>query len=252
MIINELKGAYAVFLREILRYVKSKERIVGSLSMPIFFLLIFGMGLGSSVALKGVNVSYLDFMAPGIVTMVLLFASVFSGVSVIWDRELGFMKEMLVAPVSRFSIVAGKCLGTAVTTMVQGTILLAIVLLMGAHVNLAMLPIVWPLMFAISLMFVSIGVTIGSMLKNIESFQVIMMFVVQPMFFLSGALFPINQMPIWLRVVTYLDPMTYGVEVMRYLMTGISSIPVVVSLALLFIFILTFFSIATWAFNRRE
>lgn len=249
---SEMKGVYAVFLREILRYTKSKERIIGSLSMPLLFLLVFGIGLGSSVSLKGMDIGYLDFVAPGIVTMVLLFASIFSGVSIIWDRELGFMKEMLVAPVSRFSIIIGKCVGTAMTTMVQATLIYIIIVLIGGEMSILLLPVVWPVMFLVSLLFVSIGILIGSLLKNVESFQLIMNFIIQPMFFLSGALFPINQLPTWLQIVTYLDPMTYAVEVMRYLLTGVSSLPVHISVVALSLFTLSFFTLATWAFSRRE
>lgn len=252
MIKSEVKGAYAVFLREVLRYIRSKERILSSLSMPLLFLLVFGFGLGSSVNIKGLDISYLDFVAPGIVTMVLLFASIFSGVSIIWDRELGFMKEMLVAPVSRFSIVVGKCIGTATTTMVQATLIFLIIVLLGGKMSIYMLPVVWPVMFFVALLFVSIGVLIGSLLKNVESFQLIMNFVVQPMFFLSGALFPLNQLPTWLQIITYIDPMTYAVEVMRYLLAGVSSFSIYISVGALFIFTLIFFSLATWAFNRRE
>jgi ABC-2 type transport system permease protein len=251
-LMHELSGMYAVFLRELIRYIRSKERIVGSLTFPLFFLLVFGVGLGSSVSLKGFNIDYLDFLAPGIIAMVLLFTSIFSGVSVIWDRELGFMKEMLIAPVSRFSIVMGKCIGTATSTMVQATLMFVIVILMGANIDVGMFPFALPVMFLASIMFVSIGVAVGSLLRNVEGFQVIMNFIIQPMFFLSGALFPINQLPTWLQVITYLDPMTYAVEIIRYIFTGVSTLPILMSFGALIFFVMFFFTFATWAFSRVE
>ncbi len=248
----EMNAVYTIWLREIIRYFRAKERLVGSIMQPIFWFVIFGIGLGHSIQFTGLGIDYFSFITPGIVGMSLLFVSVFTGVSVIWDREFGFLKEILVAPVSRFSIVVGKALGGATTATLQGVIIIAIALLLGAKIPLQAILLLLPVMVVISVGFVCLGLTIASFMDTMEGFQLIMNFVVQPMFFLSGTFFPINSLPDWLRVVTLIDPMTYAVELLRYVVAGVSSFSVTISMAVVFSFALVMLTISSLAFSRRR
>jgi ABC-2 type transport system permease protein len=184
--------------------------------------------------------------------MTLLFTSIFSGISVIWDREFGFLKEILVAPVSRLSIVIGRSLGGATTAVFQGMIVLCLFMLISLKVNILSILTVIPVMLMISLGFVTLGITIASLLENVEGFQLIMNFIVQPMFFLSGAFFPLQNLPQWLRGVTFLDPMTYGVETMRYVLIGFSSMPIYTSLGVVLLFAGITSIIGSYTFSRRQ
>ena len=248
----EAIAVYTIWLREVKRYFRAKERVIGSIAQPIFWFLIFGIGLGRSIQFTGLSVDYFSFITPGIVGMSLLFVSIFSGVSVIWDREFGFLKEILVAPVSRLSIVAGKALGGATTAAIQGILILMISLVLGANIPVQSVLLMIPLMVVISIGFVCLGLAIASLMDTMEGFQLIMNFVVQPMFFLSGALFPLQSLPEWLRIVTYLDPMTYCVEVLRYVTTGFSSFNITVSVVFILAFAASMSAFASWTFGRRK
>lgn len=249
---GNLVGIYTIWLRELKRYFRAKERIAGSIAQPLFWFIIFGLGLGRAIQFEGLDIDYFSFVTPGIITMSLLFVSIFSGVSIIWDREFGFLKEILVAPVSRTSIVIGKALGGATTALIQGSIILLISLLLGARIPIHSILLLYPIMLLISVGFVSLGLAIASLMDTLEGFQLIMNFVVQPMFFLSGALFPLNSLPEWLRIVTMVDPMTYGVELVRYIITGISSFDILISLFAMTGFTVVMITVATWAFSRRK
>jgi len=256
---HELEAVYTIWLREMIRYFREKQRIISSLAMPIFWLFIFGSSFRTPIV--GTDIDYTSFIAPGVIVMTIMFTSMFSGISVIWDRELGFMKEMLVAPVSRISIVTGKSLGGATTALIQGILILSLVVgiksisneyFSGVNVNLFVILIMMPLMILIALGLVGIGVAIASLLESLESFGMIMNFVIMPMFFLSGALFPINNLPEWLRVITYMDPVTYGVELIRFTMTGFSSINVFLSFSVVLIFTCSMLIIGAYLFSKRS
>jgi len=233
-----------------IRYFRQKERIISSLVMPIFWLLIFGGSMRSSIDIG--NVDYRSFITPGVIAMSLMFTSVMSGISIIWDKELGFMKEMLVSPVSRLSIVIGKALGTSTTAIIQGLMVMLISIAIGLKISLVTFLLIVPIMLLISLGLVGIGISIGSLMNNIEGFQLIMNFLVMPMFFLSGALFPINNLPIFLRIITYIDPLTYGVELLRYMIIGTSSIPIVVNFLIVSGFSSLTIISSVWLFSRRH
>ena len=210
-------------MRELKRYWRAKARVISSVAQSIFFLIIFGLGLGNFVGPIG-DVNYLSYMAPGVIGMGLLFGSVFSGVSVIFDRQFGFMKEMLVAPVSRTSIIIGKILGGATTATIQGIILLVVAGIMGAFtpsiefVVGAFASI--GVMFLITSGFVGLGVAIGSSLNDFHAFQLLSTFVMWPLFMLSGVFFPIDSAPLALQVAMLADPMFYGVELLRWGLLG--------------------------------
>jgi len=255
---HELEAVYTVWLREMIRYTRDRGRMISSLAMPIFWLLIFGSSIRASVEM---NIDYTSFIAPGIIVMSLMFNSIFSGITVIWDRELGFMKEMLVAPISRLSIVAGKALGGATTALVQGIFLIFLIFVVknfssgyfiALRMNLTVFFLIIPMMVLIALGLVGLGITIASRLDSLENFGLIMNFLIMPMFFLSGALFPINNLPSWIRYVTYLDPVTYGVELLRSILIGFSSINIILSFSAVLIFTCSMLLIGAYLFNKRS
>jgi len=216
---------YTIWLRNMKRYLRSKSRIVGSIAMPLFFLLFLGVGLNSVVQLPGLGESYIVFLIPGIVAMSVLFTSVFSGIQIIWDKQFGFLKETLVAPVSRLEIMLGQTLGGATTAFIQGSLILVLSMFVGFPLSnpLGFL-IALAFMVLIGISFTAFGIAIASRMEDMTGFQLIMNFVVFPIFGLSGALFPISSLPAWMVPLTLLDPLTYGVEGIRYGLTGVSQI----------------------------
>ncbi len=206
---------YILWLRELKRYVRSRVQVVVSLGQPCLYLLALGFGLGPVFKQAGQG-SYLQFMAPGVVGMTVLFSSVFSGIAMLWDRQFGFLKETLVAPVSRMQIMIGRTLGGATVAVIQGALILIICLIAGfrPHSWLA-IPAAFLFIVLIAVVFAALGTAIGSTLKDMQGFQLIMNFLVLPIFFLSGALFPLAHLPPVMQVITHLDPLTYGVDGLR-------------------------------------
>jgi len=212
---------YILWLRQLKRYFRSKARIVGSLGQPLLFLVALGFGFGSVFQQAGQG-NYIEFLAPGIVTMTILFTAVFSGIEIIWDKQFGFLKETLVAPVSRLQIMFGRTLGGATVAVMQGVIVMILSMLFGfiPH-NLMMLPLTFTFMFIIALLFTALGTAIASVLEDMQGFQFIMNFLVMPLFFLSGALFPVNGLPKVIGTIVKFNPLSYGVDGIRYTLTGI-------------------------------
>jgi ABC-2 type transport system permease protein len=213
---------YILWLRQIKRYLRSRARIVGSLGQPILFLIALGFGFGPIYAKAGGG-NYLQFLAPGVICMSILFTSIFSGIEIIWDRQFGFLKETLVAPVPRIVIMFGRTLGGATVGVMQGLIVFCISLIAGFRPDSwAMLPVAFVFMFTIALLFTALGTAIASMLEDMQGFQLIMNFLVMPLFFLSGALFPLEGLTGAMAVVTRVDPLSYGVDAIRGTLTGLS------------------------------
>ena len=216
---------YTIWLRNMKRYLRSKSRIIGSIAMPLFFLLFLGVGLNAVVQLPGLGENYIVFLIPGMVAMSVLFTSVFSGIQVIWDKQFGFLKETLVAPVSRLEIMSGQTLGGATTAVIQGSLILVLSVLVGFPLsNLAGFLIALAFMILIGISFTAFGIAIASRMEDMTGFHLVMNFIVFPIFGLSGALFPISSLPAWMVPLTLLDPLTYGVEGIRYGLTGVSQI----------------------------
>jgi ABC-2 type transport system permease protein len=214
-----MKKIYYLWLRQIKKYLRSTPRLIGSLAQPVIFLLMFGYGFGGSF---GAGTNYLDYLAPGIVGMSILFTSIFAGLEVIWDRQFGFLKETLVAPMSRTDVMIGRTSGAATVATIQGIIVLMISLFFGFR------PVSWGrvglaifIMFLIALIFSSLGTIIGSLLEDMQAFSLIINFLVQPLFFLSGALFALQGLPDWLSFISRIDPLTYGIDAMRVLLSDI-------------------------------
>ncbi len=225
---------YAIWLRGMKRFIRSKSRIVGSIVMPFFLLLFLGFGLNNVVDLPNLGGNYLVFLIPGMVAMSVMFTAVGSGVQILWDKQFGFLKETLVAPVSRLEIMMGQTAGGATTAVLQGFLILIPALLVGLRVpDIAGFFIALLFMVLIGIAFTAFGIALASRMEDMTGFQLIMNFVIFPIFGLSGALFPISSLPGWIAPLTLLDPLTYGVEGMRYGLTGISQINPVVCLAVI-------------------
>ena len=225
---------YTIWLRNMKRFIRSRSRIIGSIAMPLFFLLFLGFGLNSVVSLPGLGQNYLQFLIPGMVAMSVLFTSIFSGIQIIWDKQFGFLKETLVAPVTRLEIMLGQTAGGATTAVIQGLMILILSLLIGLSIqSVPGFLIAIGFMVLIGIGFTAFGIAIASRMEDMNGFQLIMNFVIFPIFGLSGALFPISALPGWLVPITLLDPLTYGVEGIRYGLTGVSQINPVLSLTVI-------------------
>jgi len=206
---------YILWLRQVKKYFRSKTRIIGSLGQPLLFLVALGFGFGSIYKQAGRG-NYIQFLAPGIIMMSVLFTAVFSGIDLIWDRQFGFLKETMVAPVSRLEIMLGKTLGGATVAAVQGVIVFILTLFVGFKPqSLMMLPVALGFVILVAVLFTSLGIAMASMMEDMQGFQLIMNFLVMPVFFLSGALFPLQGLPTVMEVVTRLDPLTYGIDGVR-------------------------------------
>jgi ABC-2 type transport system permease protein len=210
-----MRAIYILCLRQLKRYVRSPARIVGSLGQPVVFLLALGFGLGSIFKRAGAG-DYFNFVTPGIVAMGIMFTAVFSGIEIIWDRQFGFLKETLVAPVSRLQIVLGRVLGGAIVAMLQGAAVFVVCLVFGFRFeSWLLLPVAIIFMFLISLLFTSVGTAIGSVLQDMQGFPLVMNFLVMPLFFFSDALFPLKGVPKILEAALRVNPVTYGVDGLR-------------------------------------
>jgi ABC-2 type transport system permease protein len=215
-----MNAIYILWLRELKRYIRSKAQIAASLGQPLLYLLVLGFGLGP-VFEKAGGGSYLQFVAPGVISMTILFSSVFSGIAMLWDRQFGFLKETLVAPVPRIQIMIGRTLGGATVAVIQGTLIMIVALIAGFRPqNIAMFPLTFLFMMLIAIVFAALGTAFGSILQDMQGFQLIMNFMVLPIFFLSGALFPLNNLPTALKYITRLDPLSYGVDALRGSLIG--------------------------------
>ncbi len=215
---DDVRAATIVWRRELIRFFRNRLRIFTSLAQPILFLFVLGTGLSSMVSAsfaKGHSIDFRTFMFPGVVGMTVLFTAIFSAVSIVWDREFGFLREMLVAPVRRGALVAGKCLGGATVATLQAFIMLALAGLVHVPYSpVLMLTLVGETALT-AFLLTAVGIVMAARISQVESFQVVMQFVVLPMFFLSGALFPLQGLPTWLASLTKIDPVSYAVDPMR-------------------------------------
>ena len=243
---------YILWLRQLKRYFRSKARMIGSLGQPLLFLLALGFGFGP-ICEKAGGGNYIDFLAPGIIVMSVLFTSIFTGLEIIWDKQFGFLKETLVAPVSRFKIMLGRTLGGATVATLQGVIVFLMSLCVGFRPeNWLMLPVAIFCMFMIALVFTALGTAIASMLDDMQGFQLIMNFLVMPLFFLSGALFPLAGLPPAINIVAALDPLSYGVDAIRGTLTGMYHFGLATDLAVLIGVALLFLSVGSYLFKKIQ
>jgi ABC-2 type transport system permease protein len=251
--VTELRGFYTLWLREVKRYLRNRTRIISAFFQPLLWLVIFGAGLRFAVDLGGLTPQ--QYIFPGIIGQTLLFTSMFMGISVIWDKEFGFMKEILVAPISRFSIFLGKMVGDSTDAVIQGVIVFLLGPLLGIGIAPVMFLAVLPIMLLITFGLVALGLTIASFITDLESFGVIQSFINLPLFFLSGALFPLQGLPEWMQVVSRANPLTYGVDALRTVILGGAWQPVqplFVNLAVIGVFDVVMIAIGTWTFGRMK
>ena len=253
MMINP-SAVYVLWLREMKRFIRAKSRIVGSLMQPFFFLAFLGLGF-NKMAIPGVaaGVNYISFLVPGILGMTLLFSSSMQGLSVLWDREFGFLKEIMVAPVNRVSIVLGRIAGGTTTTIFQGLLVLLLSLLMGFHVThwAGLLPAL-VFMVLIAFTFIGFGLIFASKMKDMQGFGIIINFIIFPLFFLSGALYPLNNLPWFIRALSYIDPLTYGIDGMRGVLIGMHALPVLADLLILSGFAAIMLFLGAYFFEKSE
>jgi ABC-2 type transport system permease protein len=235
MVWPTLRAIYIIWYRDVLRYWRDRTRLVASLAQPLLFLIVFGTGLSSALSGAGggfagpaaaaAGLTYTQFIFPGIIGMSVLFSAIFGAMSIVWDREFGFLKEVLVAPIDRSAVAIGKSLGGATQAMIQGLILLVLAPFIGVKLTVwsvaALLPLVFVLAFALSAM----GVAIASRMRSMQGFQVVMNFLMMPMFFLSGSLFPLAGLPVWMTVLTRIDPAAYGMDPLRRVVLGGAGVP---------------------------
>jgi len=247
-----MSAIYVLWLRELRRYVRSRAQIVASLGQPLLYLVALGFGLGP-VFQKAGQGNYVQFVAPGIISMTILFSSVFSGMGLLWDRQFGFLKETLVAPVPRIYVMLGKTLGAATVAVIQGLLVAIVCLIAGFRVaDLTAIPAALLFMCLIGCLFSALGTAIGSSLQNIQGFQLIMNFLVMPIFFLSGALYPLNNLPKALGLVTRLDPLAYGVDGLRTTLIGISHFGLTADLSVLTLVTTIFLFIGSYLFSKIQ
>lgn len=247
-----MTAVFMLWLREVKRYLRSKPQMIASLAQPLLYLLVLGFGLGPVFQQSGRG-SYLQFIAPGVIGMAVLFTATFSGIGLLWDRQFGFLKETLVAPVPRLHIMAGRTLGGATIAMIQGLLVLIICFVAGFRVtSVAAVPLALLFMALTAVVFAAFGTAIGSNLKDMQGFQFIMNFLVLPIFFLSGALFPLANLPTALAAATRLDPLAYGIDGLRGALIGASYFGLAIDSGVLAVVAAAFLMLGAWSFSRIQ
>ena len=239
-------------MRQLKRYLRSRSRVIGSLAQPLLFLVALGYGLGPGFQKAGEG-NYVQFLVPGVVGMAIIFSSVFSGIEIIWDKQFGFLKETLVAPVSRVNIMIGRTLGGATTATMQGIIVFIIATLIGFKIqSVSSVIFAILLMLLIALLFTALGTIIASQLDDMQGFQLIVNFLVMPLFFLSGALFPLNGLPNVLAVLTRIDPLAYGIDAFRTILGGVSTFGLGLDLTILSTITFVFIGLGSYLFSKIQ
>ncbi|MCD6448676.1 MAG: ABC transporter permease [Thermoplasmata archaeon] len=245
-----ISDIYAIYLREILRLWRQKVRLVTMIMMPLLWLGVIGNAFNSVMNLPTQG-DFLSFLTPGILVMTMVFTATISGITTVFDREFGFLKEMLVTPIKRESILIGKMLGGVTQAVLQGILILILAIFMGVKFSGAMsIPGMFLTMFLVSIAFVSLGLAVASKITSMEGFQMVMNFMIQPMIFLSGAFYPTTFLPDWLKIMVKINPLTYGVDAMRYFAIGVNEFNIIADLLILLIFSITMILIGGHFFRK--
>jgi ABC-2 type transport system permease protein len=259
-----VRGTWVVSYRELLRFVNERSRMIGAFAQPLIFLVIFGAGFGNLIGSVAPGVNFIQFMYPGIIAMGVLTTSLFAGVSVVWDREFGFLRELLVAPLGRTGIVLGKALGACAVGILQVSLMLLITPIVGVDIDAQTIALLVPVVFILSIALSGLGLLVASFMRSQQGFQLLIQLLIFPLIFLAGVFFPINQAPDWLQVISKFNPLTYGVDAIRQIFLGNGSGPYLgvtvlghtMTLAeevlLMSGFAVILISLAAWAFNRQE
>jgi len=256
-----IQTIYTIWQREIIRYWRAKTRIISTLFQPLMFLAIFGAGLSKTLATGNFGIDFVQFMYPGIIAMSVMSVAFFSTISTVWDREFGFLKEILVAPVSRVAVAFGKTLGATTIASIQALILLILAPLIGVTINFTAIPQLVIFMLLLAFAISGMGLLISSLMKTTESFGLLMQILIFPMFFISGAFFPLTAVPSWMSVLANVNPLTYGVDALRQILLGNQVAPTILSnlslhtIPINALFLIGFSAVmvsaAVWAFNKR-
>jgi ABC-2 type transport system permease protein len=267
------RGMWVVAYRELLRFVQERSRIFSSFAMPLLFLVIFGAGFSRLIGSMTLGVNFIQFMYPGIIAMTVLTNSVMSGLSVVWDREFGFLKEILVAPIGRSGIVLGKAAGSAVVAVMQGGIMLVLAPILGVSLTPMMVGKLIPMLIVVSLSISGLGVLIASRMRSQQGFGMIIQLIIFPLIFLSGVFFPLNNVPPWLAAISKVNPLTYGVNAIRQLFLGNEiaaaggaagqgysfsltvfghTMTMLENILVVLVFGIALLSIAAWVFGKQE
>ena len=260
---RNIRGAYTIWYRDVVRFKRDRVRMFSSLGMPVVYLFVFGSGLSPAMAeMGGGRIDFKQFMFPGVLTMTVLFTSVFSAVSIVWDREFGFLKEVMVAPVSRVAVALGKVAGGSTVSLFQGLIVLLLAPVLGVDLSISQIVTLIGLMILLAVMMTALGILIAARQTSMEGFHMMMNFVLLPMFFLSGAFFPLRGIPIWMEVLSKLDPVTYDVDPLRQvslralvppdLMHTIALNPLTYNVIIMVSFSILFLIPAVWLFGRQK
>ena len=261
---NNLRGIYTIWYRDILRFWHEKMRLISAITFPLLFLFVFGSGLSARMGFLGAGVDFTQFIFPGIIGMSVLMSSFMAGVSVVWDREFGFLKEVLVAPISRVSVAVGKTLGATTIALLQGSIILLFAPLIGVSLSIWTVLALLPLMFLLAASMSSLGILLATRIRSMEAFQAVMQMLMFPMVFLSGVFFPVQGLPAWMNVLVKLNPATYGIAPIRQVILGapsdspfgISVLGHTMSLwenvAVLAVFGVAMIFLAMWSFGNQE
>jgi ABC-2 type transport system permease protein len=260
---RDLKGIYTIWYRDVLRFVRDRTRVVTSLAQPLLYLFVFGGGLAPALnGLGGGNLNFTQFMFPGVLGMTVLFTAIFSAVSIVWDREFGFLKEVMVAPVSRVAVALGKVAGGSTVAMFQALIILVLAPVVGIRLSWDQILILIGLMLLLAAVMTAFGILIAARQRTMEGFQMIMQFLLMPMFFLSGALFPLRGVPLWMDALSTIDPVTYGVDPLRQValresvpqqaLQALSLHPIATDVAVMIVLGLVFLVPAVWLFSKQD
>jgi len=250
----EVNAVYVLIARDFKKFVREKSRLVATLARPLIWLFLVGGGMSRLVS-PGIGVSYIQFIFPGILGMTILFSSIFSSISIIWDKEFGLMKEILVAPVSRFSIVIGKALSGTIISVIQATIILLLFPFLGIKLSVLSISYAIAVAFLLSFCIASLGIIIAAFFENLESFSTIMNFIVMPMFFLSGAMYPVKNLPDILKLAAKMNPLTFGVDALKHAIfrdPSLSDFPLLADIGILLISSIAFVIAAGLLFERKK
>jgi ABC-2 type transport system permease protein len=253
----QIRPIYVICIREFIKFFREKSRLLGTLARPVLWLFVVGNGMGSLIRPQA-GFSYLQFIFPGMIGMTILFSSIFSSISIVWDREFGFMKEMLVAPISRLSIVVGKAISGTFISVAQAVIILVLIPFLGIHLTLMQFVEIVAVAVLVSFCITSMGILIAARLTSFDGFNIIMNFLVMPMLFLSGAMYPVTAMPAALRQLTMLNPLTYGIDAFKHVLlrNGIPPLgpefPLSLDLAVVAAVSAVMITLAALSFRRKE
>ena len=255
------RSVWVIAYREFLRFIQDRPRMFSSFTMPLVFLVIFGAGFGKLIGQMMPGVDYIQFMYPGILAMTVLMTSVMSGVSIVWDREFGFLKEVLVSPLNRSGVIVGKAIGAATIAIIQGAIMLVLAPILNVPIDLGTVLALLPLLLILSLSLSGLGLLIGARMRSQQGFQILMQLVIFPMMFLSGIFFPVSGVATWLEVLSKINPVTYGIDAIRQVFLGTEVAGVTVfghtmgileSALVVAVVGVVLLAAAIWVFNRQE